>query len=825
MQLALEEQGLDYQSLLAHHQTEQEAIRQALIEAKRERPLNRELVSSLQKQKSELRKSHRTEVKLLKRLQQRDLSEIRMAIQRSGGTGEEPEPDHEFNTLLELVSGVELTDENGIPVGGEAGIAVFGDKMDVEVALGGLSSARDVSSIELTHCSTGEVYLSLPPRELLGEVVIGPEIPPQIPDVNVGPLEPTPMYSLVKLNQPITNAMLLALESGDMCAPVVMASHEESHPEGALTGSFIDHLRFEALEYLLDPSLLPEPRIVDRQFNTLGTISDLVVKDQHALEKLGKAFFWDTQVGSDNKVACATCHNLAGVDWRTKNQFASGPGNQEVSLEDFPVDRVLGSQGVLKAEFVDIDPNQPGSDVCNDLDGDFRQVSSRNAPTVVDAAFSTFQFWDGRAHRFFNGENPLGPVDINAGVYKVNGSGYVEKDTNFLVDFASLASQAVGPAESHVEMACGPENRSRYFPQLATKLLDSRVKPLGLQKVHSDDSLLGGLANGTAGLNTSYESMIKNAFRDEYWDSAAPISLQHPVTNEWEDYSMMEANFAFIFGMAVQAYERTLLSGESKFDKFARGEVELTEDEEEGFNRFLSGGTRCNECHDGPLFTTATLEFQLVEPIEAMRMVNSVDNGLYDSGFYNVGIRPAEEDLGRGRQDLPGPIALSSQSNAGNDMLWPNLPLVSADEGKASVKGHMKTPTLRNIELTAPYFHNGKYLTLEDVVAFYARGSDFPNSEDLDPGVRVIGQLIGKPERQAKIAAWMRTLTDERIRYRSAPFDHPELPIPNGHKMENGQIIDDIVTLEATGKDGTTDIFATFFERVGGTIPEISEDD
>ncbi len=611
---------------------------------------------------------------------------------------------------------------------GEAGIATFGDRLDVEVAIGGITSASDVASIELTNCSTGELFLSLPPNELLGEVIIGPEIPPQIPDVNVGPLAPTPEFSLLQLNLPLTDAMLMALENGNMCAPVVMTSHEESHPEGgALTGNFIDHLRFEALEYVMDPSLLPEPRVMDRQFNTIGSLSDLVVKDQYALEKLGKALFWDTQVGSDNKVACASCHSLSGADWRTKNQFADGPGNLEVTSSDFPLTTVLGSQGgVMNAEFVEINPDQPGEDMCQDLEGDFRLVTGRQAPTVINAAFNTFQFWDGRAHRLFNGENPLGPVDSNAGVYKVNGSGYIEKDTDFLLDFSSLASQAVGPFESHVEMICGPVDRSRFFPQLAMKLLNSDVTPLGLQYVHPEDSMLGGIAENDKGLTTSYEEMIKSAFQEQYWDSALPVSLQHPVTNVWEDYSMMEANFAFIFGIAVQAYERTLLSGESKFDKFARGEGDLTEAEKEGFNRFLSGGTGCNGCHDGPMFSTATLEFTLVEPIEAMRLANSADKGLYDSGFYNVGVRSTEEDLGRGRQDLPGPIALSSQSNNSNDTLWPNLPMVSAEEGKASVKGHMKVPTLRNIELTAPYFHNGKYLSLEDVVAFYTRGGDFP---------------------------------------------------------------------------------------------------
>lgn len=823
-QLTLQEQRLDVDALRDHHNLERQAIQQEIRSTMSSWPIDRELLNSLNEEERNLRDSQRAEIELLHRLQARDVAEIRLAMERAGGTGEEVEPDFEFNALLELVDGVELTDANGIPVGGEAGIATFGDRLDVELAIGGITSSSDVASIELTNCSTGEVFLTLPPSELLGEVIIGPEIPPQIPDVNVGPLAPMPEFSLLQLDLPLTGPMLTALQNNNMCAPVVMTSYLESHPEGGLTGNFIDHLRFEAMEYVLDPSLLPEPRIVDRQFNTIGSLSDLVVKDQLALEKLGKALFWDTQVGSDNKVACASCHSLSGADWRTKNQFASGPGNMEVTLEDFPVDKILGSQGVVDAMFEGINSVQPGADVCETV-GDFRQVTGRQAPAVVNAAFYTFQFWDGRAHRYFNGENPLGPVDLSAGVYKVNGSGDVEKDTNYLVDYSSLASQAVGPFESHVEMTCGPVDRSRFFPQLAMKLLDSSVKPLGLQEVHPEDSLLGGMANGSAGLNSSYEAMIKSAFKEEYWNSSDPVALQHPVTNEWKDYSMMEANFAFIFGIAVQAYERTLLSGESKFDRFARGEEDLTEVEKEGFNRFLSGGTRCNECHDGPMFSTATLEFQLVEPIEAMRLANSDGIGLYDSGFYNIGVSSTEEDLGRGRMDLPGPISLSIQSNNDTDTLWPNLPMISEGEGKANVKGHMKVPTLRNIELTAPYFHNGKYLSLEDVVAFYARGGDFPLNEGLDPDMTPIGQLLGKPERQAKIAAWMRTLTDERVRYRSAPFDGPALPIPNGHKMENGQIVDDIIMLEATGKDGAGYMFATFFERVGGTIPTIPEGD
>jgi len=95
--------------------------------------------------------------------------------------------------------------------------------------------------------------------------------------------------------------------------------------------------------------------------------------------------------------------------------------------------------------------------------------------------------------------------------------------------------------------------------------------------------------------------------------------------------------------------------------------------------------------------------------------------------------------------------------------------------------GAFKIPGLRNIELTAPYFHNGGVETLEEVLEFYARGGNFPaaNRLELDPAMVEIPNLQD-PANRASVAAFLRSLTDERVRNSEAPFDHPELLIPNG---------------------------------------------
>lgn len=123
--------------------------------------------------------------------------------------------------------------------------------------------------------------------------------------------------------------------------------------------------------------------------------------------------------------------------------------------------------------------------------------------------------------------------------------------------------------------------------------------------------------------------------------------------------------------------------------------------------------------------------------------------------------------------------------------------------------GAFKTSGLRNIELTAPYFHNGGQRTLREVVDFYNRGGDFAtqNIADLDADIRPLG--LTDAEKDA-LVGFMKSLTDERVRYRKAPFDHPQLFIPNGHEGTTTSVVDHgfgeawdvILELPATGRDG-----------------------
>src|SRR5262249_39582076 len=110
-------------------------------------------------------------------------------------------------------------------------------------------------------------------------------------------------------------------------------------------------------------------------------------------------------------------------------------------------------------------------------------------------------------------------------------------------------------------------------------------------------------------------------------------------------------------------------------------------------------------------------------------------------GFFNTGVRPIADDAG--------------------DILQGN--------------GMFKTPELRNVELNGPYFHNGDKGTLRQVVDFYDRGGDFRTA--LTNGqIRPLGP--GESDKNA-LVAFMLALTDDRVRFEKAPFDHPSLDVPN----------------------------------------------
>ena len=117
----------------------------------------------------------------------------------------------------------------------------------------------------------------------------------------------------------------------------------------------------------------------------------------------------------------------------------------------------------------------------------------------------------------------------------------------------------------------------------------------------------------------------------------------------------------------------------------------------------------------------------------------------YDQGIYNIGVRPTEEDLGQGNNDPFGnPLSFiklltmhPSQIPSQELLTYPvpniaNPPFAIGE--RTLTEGTFKVPSLRNLSLTAPYFHNGGQATIRQVVEFYNRGGDFRehNVENID---------------------------------------------------------------------------------------------
>src|SRR5437867_1260518 len=269
------------------------------------------------------------------------------------------------------------------------------------------------------------------------------------------------------------------------------------------------------------------------------------VKNEAAAVKLGKALFWDMQAGGDGRQSCASCHSAAGADNRTRNTLnphgiPNFVANALLTRADFPIkdSRVVGSAGVTKTDFVGLtdvltagflaDLGTPVADPVFTFNGhNVRQVTGRQAPSVVNSVYNFRFFWDGRARETFNGVNPGGATDPNARVLQVQNG--VPTLVQISIDNAAAASQAVGPPNNSVEMSWN----GRTFPQLGKKMLRLVKTPLAQQMVAGNDSVLGAMSNGSLpGLNTPYATMVQNAFQDIWWNSNVCVTGDKTVSND-----------------------------------------------------------------------------------------------------------------------------------------------------------------------------------------------------------------------------------------------------------------------------------------------------
>jgi cytochrome c peroxidase len=279
--------------------------------------------------------------------------------------------------------------------------------------------------------------------------------------------------------------------------------------------------------------------------------------------KLGDKLFHDKRFSVDGTVSCAKCHDdkLAFTDRLTVS---------------------VGHNGL---------------------------TGTRNAPTVLNAAFNKFQFWDGR-----------------------------EPD---------LEGQSKQPLINSVE-----HGLANYEPVLEIVRKDSYYPA---------------------------------AFQSVFGVSSDKVTIDHVAK-------------------AIASFERTLVSGNSPFDRYYfKGQTDaMTDAQIRGFNLFVGQG-RCVSCH-------------VIEQDQAL---------FTDNRFHNIGI-----GINQIQQDVPRltKAFLEAKNKSGNVDVMVLTDKKTSELGRFAVTdelsqiGAFKTPTLRNIELTAPYMHDGSLKTLKDVMIHYNNG-------------------------------------------------------------------------------------------------------
>ena len=202
------------------------------------------------------------------------------------------------------------------------------------------------------------------------------------------------------------------------------------------------------------------------------------------------------------------------------------------------------------------------------------------------------------------------------------------------------------------------------------------------------------------------QPVVNRVEMGEDWDHVVEKLSRHP------DYPIL---FAEAFGdgrispdravKAIAQYERTLISSESRFDKFLNGKGSYSAVEQLGFELFNNEIGLCFHCHGTVLLT--------------------------DNQFHNNGLDSVPADSG-----------------------------LAAITGKSFDLGKFKSPSLRNVEFTAPYMHDGRFDTLEEVLEFYSDG--IHKTALTDPLLRARRHTLTAAQQRA-IVAFLKTLSDAKF--------------------------------------------------------------
>ena len=238
--------------------------------------------------------------------------------------------------------------------------------------------------------------------------------------------------------------------------------------------------------------------------------------------------------------------------------------------------------------------------------------------------------------------------------------------------------------------------QTRQFFDSRTDMLENQLDEV----VHNVEEMKGSLKNSVGELKK--DSLYKQLFQKAYNNEKEPVS-------------------AYNIANAISSYIRTLVAFNSRFDQAIwGGKLTLTADEKNGFNLF-TGKAKCASCHFIPLF-----------------------NGLVPPVFTET------------ESETIGVPKTTDKKSTEIDPDFGKFLFTTASIHKYS----FKTPTLRNVALTAPYMHNGVYKTLEEVMEFYNNGGGkglkiAPPNQTLP-----FDRLNLSNKEVSNIIAFMKTLTD-----------------------------------------------------------------
>jgi cytochrome c peroxidase len=384
---------------------------------------------------------------------------------------------------------------------------------------------------------------------------------------------------------------------------------ESSATQGAGAGGFTP----AQLELLRSLSLASLGKVPEQPSNE-------VAADRRAA-RLGRHLFFDTGLSRDGTVACATCH-IPALYFTDGKVVSTGLGR-----------------------------------------------TSRNSPTVVAAAYSPWQFWDGRRD--------------------------------------SLWAQALAPLEASDEMGHERLGVVRYVTQHPRYREEYRA-------------LFGPLPEFGAAEFPDRASPHGDAAARQAW-FRLPKERQEQIDRAFSNV-----------GKAIAAYERVLVPGRARFDRYVEallaGDPEgamrwLSEDEIAGLRLFVdSARTQCLRCHNGPLFTNQSFH----------HVATSRNSPLPDLGRF-LGIQSL----------LLDPFnCLGPYSDAPPESCQ-ELRFLARRE-VARERGAFKTPGLREVARTAPYFHDGSVKDLAGVMEHYRNPPPAANSElvPLELDDRELSQLV-----------------------------------------------------------------------------------